>query len=172
MQWQEDSADRHHQHGLLEDIKNLFGSDGKYSLLEANTMKMLKKLIQYSFNDFLMETLIQTQGDVQQDTFPIKGTAHIEFYVGNAKQAAHYYQSAFGFELVAYAGPETGLRDRASYTFLDIRPRWTADFAMVKKERGCRSPVEPSLLRFENCCRRGRLRAETAPAARVDLGHV
>jgi len=34
------------QHGLLEDIKNLFGSDGKYSLLEANTMKMLKKLIQ------------------------------------------------------------------------------------------------------------------------------
>jgi 4-hydroxyphenylpyruvate dioxygenase len=49
------------------------------------------------------------------DTFPINGTDYIEFYVGNAKQAAHYYQSAFGFKLVAYRGPETGTRDRASY---------------------------------------------------------
>ena len=40
---------------------------------------------------------------------------YVEFYVGNAKQAAHYYCSAFGFEQIAYAGPETGLRDRASY---------------------------------------------------------
>jgi 4-hydroxyphenylpyruvate dioxygenase len=49
------------------------------------------------------------------DTFPINGTDYIEFYVGNAKQAAHYYVSAFGFELVAYRGPETGTRDAASY---------------------------------------------------------
>ncbi|HWZ60740.1 MAG TPA: 4-hydroxyphenylpyruvate dioxygenase [Gemmatimonadaceae bacterium] len=49
------------------------------------------------------------------DTFPINGTDHIEFYVGNAKQAALYYQTAFGFKLVAYRGPETGTRDRASY---------------------------------------------------------
>ncbi len=49
------------------------------------------------------------------DNFPLKGTDHIEFYVGNAKQAAYYYQAAFGFELVAYRGPETGMRDRASY---------------------------------------------------------
>jgi 4-hydroxyphenylpyruvate dioxygenase len=49
------------------------------------------------------------------DTFPINGTDFIEFYVGNAKQASHYYRSAFGFELVAYRGPETGTRDRASY---------------------------------------------------------
>ncbi len=49
------------------------------------------------------------------DTFPIKGTDHIEFYVGNAKQAAHYYMTAFGFELIAYSGPETGRRDAASY---------------------------------------------------------
>ena len=49
------------------------------------------------------------------DFLPLKGTDHIEFYVGNAKQAAYYYQHAFGFELVAYAGPETGIRDRASY---------------------------------------------------------
>jgi len=50
-----------------------------------------------------------------QDFLPINGTDHIEFYVGNAKQSALFYQYAFGFEMVAYAGPETGVRDRASY---------------------------------------------------------
>jgi 4-hydroxyphenylpyruvate dioxygenase len=49
------------------------------------------------------------------DTFPINGTDFIEFYVGNAKQASHYYRGAFGFDLLAYRGPETGTRDRASY---------------------------------------------------------
>jgi 4-hydroxyphenylpyruvate dioxygenase len=46
---------------------------------------------------------------------PIKGYDAIEFWVGNAKQSAHYYRTAFGLELVGYAGPETGVRDRASY---------------------------------------------------------
>lgn len=50
-----------------------------------------------------------------QDFLPINGTDYIEFYVGNAKQAAHYYKTAFGFQSEAYAGPETGIRDRASY---------------------------------------------------------
>jgi 4-hydroxyphenylpyruvate dioxygenase len=50
-----------------------------------------------------------------KDIFPINGTDYVEFYVGNARQAAHYYQSAFGFQLVGYRGPETGTRDRASY---------------------------------------------------------
>jgi 4-hydroxyphenylpyruvate dioxygenase len=49
------------------------------------------------------------------DTFPINGTDFVEFYVGNAKQASHYYRTAFGFQLVGYRGPETGTRDRASY---------------------------------------------------------
>ena len=49
------------------------------------------------------------------DIFPINGTDYVELYVGNAKQAAHYYQSAFGFQLVGYRGPETGTRDRVSY---------------------------------------------------------
>ena len=49
------------------------------------------------------------------DFLPLNGTDHVEFYVGNAKQSAYYYQSAWGYELVAYAGPETGVRDRASY---------------------------------------------------------
>src|SRR5690606_14937528 len=50
-----------------------------------------------------------------KDFLPINGTDYIEFYVGNAKQAAHYYKTAFGFQSEAYAGPETGIRDRASY---------------------------------------------------------
>ncbi len=50
-----------------------------------------------------------------QDFLPINGTDYLELYVGNAKQSAHYYKTAFGFQTVAYAGPETGVRDRASY---------------------------------------------------------
>jgi 4-hydroxyphenylpyruvate dioxygenase len=49
------------------------------------------------------------------DTFPINGTDYIEFWVGNAKQAGHFYRAAMGFQLVGYRGPETGVRDRASY---------------------------------------------------------
>jgi 4-hydroxyphenylpyruvate dioxygenase len=49
------------------------------------------------------------------DFLPLLGTDHIEFWVGNAKQAAYFYQVAFGFRLTAYCGPETGVRDRASY---------------------------------------------------------
>jgi 4-hydroxyphenylpyruvate dioxygenase len=51
----------------------------------------------------------------EHDAMPILGYDYIEFYVGNAKQAAHYYGSVFGFSASAYAGPETGMRDRASY---------------------------------------------------------
>ena len=50
-----------------------------------------------------------------QDFLPLLGTDYVEFYVGNAKQAAHYYKTAFGFQSLAYAGLETGLTDRASY---------------------------------------------------------
>jgi 4-hydroxyphenylpyruvate dioxygenase len=49
------------------------------------------------------------------DTFPINGTDYIEFWVGNARQASLYYRAAFGFQLAGYRGPETGVRDRASY---------------------------------------------------------
>ena len=51
----------------------------------------------------------------QSDFLPLQGTDYVEFYVGNAKQAAYYYISAFGFQALAYAGPETGVMDRASY---------------------------------------------------------
>lgn len=49
------------------------------------------------------------------DFLPLEGTDYVEFYVGNAKQAAHFYKTAFGFQSLAYAGPETGVKDRASY---------------------------------------------------------
>jgi 4-hydroxyphenylpyruvate dioxygenase len=49
------------------------------------------------------------------DSFPINGTDYIEFWVGNAKQASIFYRAAFGYQLVGYRGPETGVRDRASY---------------------------------------------------------
>ena len=63
-----------------------------------------------------MSTLTFAEKIAQAENFlPINGTDYIEFYVGNAKQAAHYYKTAFGFQTIAYAGPETGVRDRASY---------------------------------------------------------
>lgn len=51
----------------------------------------------------------------EEDFLPLHGTDYVEFYVGNAKQAAHFYKTAFGFQSLAYAGPETGQRDRVSY---------------------------------------------------------
>lgn len=59
------------------------------------------------------EKVSQKQDD--KDLFPILGTDYVEFYVSNAKQAAHYYKSAFGFRSLAYRGLETGARDRESY---------------------------------------------------------
>src|ERR1041385_9338912 len=49
------------------------------------------------------------------DFMPLEGWDHVELWVGNAKQAAFFYEHAFGFTPIAYAGPETGVRDRASY---------------------------------------------------------
>jgi len=62
-----------------------------------------------------MQTGTAPSTSTATDTFPINGTDYVEFYVGNAKQASHYYRSAFGFQLLAYRGPETGTRYRASY---------------------------------------------------------
>ncbi|MET0740882.1 MAG: VOC family protein, partial [Candidatus Nanopelagicales bacterium] len=56
-----------------------------------------------------------TESESQQDLFPVMGMDAVVFAVGNAKQAAHYYSTAFGMRCVAYAGPETGRRDEAVY---------------------------------------------------------
>jgi 4-hydroxyphenylpyruvate dioxygenase len=58
-----------------------------------------------------------------QDFLPLLGTDYVEFYVGNAKQAAHYYKTAFGFQSLAYCGLETGVRDRASYVLAQNKIR-------------------------------------------------
>ncbi|MGE5424389.1 MAG: 4-hydroxyphenylpyruvate dioxygenase [Syntrophothermus sp.] len=65
------------------------------------------------------------------DFLPINGTDYIEFYVGNAKQAAHYYQTAFGFQPLAYAGLETGLKDRASYVVAQDKIRLVFTTSLV-----------------------------------------
>lgn len=62
-----------------------------------------------------MQTAVKTKTDTQTDFLPLQGTDYVEFYVGNAKQAAHYYMSAFGFQPLAYSGPETGMREKSSY---------------------------------------------------------
>ena len=62
-----------------------------------------------------MATATAPDRAVAHDTFPINGTDYIEFYVGNARQASIYYRATFGFQFVGYRGPETGVRDRASY---------------------------------------------------------
>jgi len=66
-----------------------------------------------------------------QDFLPINGTDYVEFYVGNAKQAAHYYQTAFGFQPLAYAGLETGLMDRSSYVLQQGKIRFVLTTALV-----------------------------------------
>ncbi len=77
-----------------------------------------------------MATLAQSEQQVAQDFLPLKGTDHIEFYVGNARQAAYFYRAAFGMSLVAYAGPETGRRDRASYVLQQGKVRFVLTTAL------------------------------------------
>ena len=71
-----------------------------------------------------------TDLSVGEDFLPINGTDYIEFYVGNAKQAAHFYKSAFGFQLVAYAGLETGVRDKTSYVLQQGKIRFVLSTAL------------------------------------------
>ncbi|MBK9220945.1 MAG: 4-hydroxyphenylpyruvate dioxygenase [Saprospiraceae bacterium] len=78
-----------------------------------------------------MQTLTEFKSKEVTDAFPILGTDFIEFYVGNAKQAAHYYQTAFGFELIAYKGPETGNRDFCSYVLQQNKIRFILTSALV-----------------------------------------
>lgn len=63
----------------------------------------------------MSSTLLHPEVHTMKDFLPLNGTDHVEFYVGNARQAAYFYRAAFGMSLVAYAGPETGRRDRSSY---------------------------------------------------------
>ncbi len=64
------------------------------------------------------------------DFLPLQGTDYVEFYVGNAKQAAHFYKTAFGFQSLAYAGPETGLKDKVSYAIQQNKLRFVFTTAL------------------------------------------
>lgn len=77
-----------------------------------------------------MNTSLLTSLQETKDTFPINGTDFIEFYVGNAKQTALYYQHCFGFQLVAYKGPETGSRDVVSYVLQQDKIRFVITSAL------------------------------------------
>lgn len=67
----------------------------------------------------------------QKDFLPINGTDYVEFYVGNARQAAHFYQTAFGFQPLAYAGLETGLKDRTSFVLQQGKIRFVLTSALI-----------------------------------------
>ncbi|HLH39643.1 MAG TPA: 4-hydroxyphenylpyruvate dioxygenase [Bryobacteraceae bacterium] len=82
------------------------------------------------------ERAMQVSEDVKTrqdgtDFLPINATDHVEFWVGNARQAAHYYRSAFGMRLTAYSGPETGVRDRASYVLEQEKIRFVLTTALA-----------------------------------------
>jgi len=68
-----------------------------------------------------------------QDFLPLLGTDYVEMYVGNAKQAAHYYKTAFGFQSLAYAGLETGLTDRTSYVLVQDKIKLVLTTPMPEK---------------------------------------
>ncbi|GIV58977.1 4-hydroxyphenylpyruvate dioxygenase [Rhodocaloribacter litoris] len=102
------------------------------------------------------------------DFLPINGTDYIEFYVGNAKQAAYYYQSAFGFQIIGYRGLETGHREAASYLLQQGKIRFvltaplTADSSIAEHVRrhgdGIRDIalwVDDARYAFEETVRRG-----------------
>jgi 4-hydroxyphenylpyruvate dioxygenase len=71
-----------------------------------------------------MQQVLDHPAQAEKDFLPLNGTDYVEFYVGNARQAAHFYRTAFGFRLAAYRGPETGVRDRASYVLVQNKIRF------------------------------------------------
>jgi 4-hydroxyphenylpyruvate dioxygenase len=77
-----------------------------------------------------MQQTLENPAPVEKDFLPLNGTDYVEFYVGNARQAAHFYRTAFGFRLAAYRGPETGTRDRASYVLVQNRIRFVLTSAL------------------------------------------
>src|SRR6478609_8185762 len=70
--------------------------------------------------------------DSAHDPFPVIGMDHVRFAVGNARQAAHYYSSAFGMTCVAYQGPETGVRETASYVLTSGQARFVFTGPVVR----------------------------------------
>jgi 4-hydroxyphenylpyruvate dioxygenase len=77
-----------------------------------------------------MPQLAEQPVSTAADFLPLLGNDHVEFWVGNARQSAHYYRSAFGMKLTGYSGPETGVRDRASYVLEQDKIRFVLSTAL------------------------------------------
>ncbi|TDI71034.1 MAG: 4-hydroxyphenylpyruvate dioxygenase [Bacteroidetes bacterium] len=123
--------------------------------------------------------------ETQDDFLPINGTDYVEFYVGNAKQAAHYYQSAFGFQLKAYQGLETGVRDRCTYVVQQGKIRFLLTSAMnpdspvgnhvLKHGDGVKDIalwVDDAVYSFEETVRRGAIPVQEPNKAEDEHGCV
>lgn len=91
-------------------MRSSFGGQAATEAPHSFVFARLKKIIMEN-----TATIQQESITVTTDFLPLMGTDYVEFYVGNAKQSAHFYKTAFGFQSLAYAGPETGLMDRVSY---------------------------------------------------------
>jgi 4-hydroxyphenylpyruvate dioxygenase len=133
----------------------------------------------------LMQTNALAASAASTDTFPINGTDFVEFYVGNAKQASHYYRTAFGFQLVGYRGPETGTRDRASYLLQQnkvrllltspLTPEHPAAAHVARHGDGVRDIalwVDDARLAFDLAVERGARPAQEPTVLRDDAGEV
>jgi 4-hydroxyphenylpyruvate dioxygenase len=83
--------------------------------LGLKTIKVMSAEIKNLKNLQNTEYSLKKLFDEAEDFLPMLGTDYVELYVGNAKQSAHYYKTAFGFQSEAYAGLETGMTDRVSY---------------------------------------------------------
>jgi 4-hydroxyphenylpyruvate dioxygenase len=90
----------------------------------------IKTILNRGLNDKTLLSM-DKQNNTVKDFLPINGTDYIEFYVGNAKQAAHYYQTSFGFQPLAYAGLETGLKDRTSYVVVQDKIRFMFTSSLI-----------------------------------------
>jgi 4-hydroxyphenylpyruvate dioxygenase len=132
-----------------------------------------------------MQTNALAASAASTDTFPINGTDFVEFYVGNAKQASHYYRTAFGFQLVGYRGPETGTRDRASYLLQQnkvrllltspLTPEHPAAAHVARHGDGVRDIalwVDDARLAFDLAVERGARPAQEPTVLRDDAGEV
>ena len=77
------------------------------------------------------------------DTFPLRRIDHVRFFVGNARQSAYFYRNAFGFEVVAYEGLETGVKHEAGYVLAERNPDYvvlgeTRSYSFERITRGIR----------------------------------
>jgi 4-hydroxyphenylpyruvate dioxygenase len=132
-----------------------------------------------------MQQLEKSPAAATGDFLPLNGTDYVEFYVGNAKQAAYFYRAAFGMELVAYRGPETGFRDASSYAVQQGKIRFVLttplrpDHPMAEHIRRHGDGVRDIALRVDDAARayaettsRGALGVSAPVLLRDDFGEV